>query len=43
MRAPLNRYRAQTIDYEEFVELETAKITQPSCFISGTLDPVAFF
>ena len=43
MRGPLNRYRAQTIDYEELVELETAKISQPSCFISGTLDPVAFF
>ena len=43
MRGPLNRYRAQTIDYDELVELETAKITQPSCFISGTLDPVAFF
>ena len=25
MRGPLNRYRAQTIDYEELVELETAK------------------
>tara|TARA_Y100000590_G_scaffold363383_1_gene421031 strand:- start:6533 stop:7516 length:984 start_codon:yes stop_codon:yes gene_type:complete len=42
MRGPLNRYRAQNIDWEELSHLPE-KISQPAFFITGTLDPVNFF
>ncbi|HJP09036.1 MAG TPA: alpha/beta hydrolase [Arenicellales bacterium] len=42
MRGPLNRYRAQTIDWHELPELGKA-LEQPACFITGALDPVNFF
>ena len=42
MRGPLNRYRAQNIDWHELPQLDT-KLTQPAFFITGTLDPVNFF
>ena len=43
MRGPLNRYRCQNMDWEELSHLEGAKITQPSCFIAGELEPVLRF
>ena len=42
MRGPLNRYRAQNIDWNELSHLPTT-ISQPAFFITGTLDPVNFF
>ena len=42
MRGPLNRYRAQNIDWDELSDLPKA-ISQPAFFITGTLDPVNFF
>ncbi len=42
MRGPLNRYRAQDIDFEELSEIGEKKIVQPSCFITGQYDPVNF-
>ena len=42
MRGPLNRYRAQNIDWEELSHLPST-ISQPAFFITGTLDPVNFF
>ena len=41
-RGPLNRYRAQNIDWEELTALDK-KLKQPAFFITGTLDPVNFF
>ena len=43
MRGPLNRYRAQQIDFEDLLELTDAKIKQPSAFLTGKYDPVNFF
>ncbi len=43
MRGPLNRYRAQDIDFKELQELGPKKITQPAAFITGEHDPVNFF
>jgi len=43
MRGPLNRYRAQQIDFEDLLELTDAKIKQPSAFLTGRYDPVNFF
>jgi pimeloyl-ACP methyl ester carboxylesterase len=43
MRGPLNRYRAQEIDFEDFVEFKDQKLKQPAAFITGSLDPVNFF
>ena len=43
MRGPLNRYRAQQIDFEDLLELADAKIKQPSAFLTGKYDPVNFF
>lgn len=40
---PLNRYRAQDMDYEERASVAGRHITQPSAFIAGTLDPVRRF
>jgi len=42
MRGPLNRYRAQTIDWHELPELSKV-LDQPACFITGTRDPVNYF
>mgnify|MGYP001160139218 FL=1 len=43
MRGPLNRYRAQQIDFEELLELTGKKIKQPAAFLTGSIDPVNFF
>tara|TARA_Y100001970_G_scaffold282278_1_gene394801 strand:- start:5278 stop:6264 length:987 start_codon:yes stop_codon:yes gene_type:complete len=43
MRGPLNRYRAQNIDWHEIPELEGKILQQPAFFITGSLDPVNFF
>lgn len=40
---PLNRYRAQDLDYEERAPVVGRHIVQPSAFIAGTLDPVRRF
>ena len=42
-RGPLNRYRAQTIDFEELASYEGKPITQPSFFVGGERDPVRHF
>ncbi len=42
LRGPLNRYRAQNIDWEQLEGLPKT-ISQPAFFITGTLDPVNFF
>lgn len=42
-RGPLNRYRAQDIDFEEREAVKGRHITQPATFIAGTLDPVRAF
>jgi pimeloyl-ACP methyl ester carboxylesterase len=42
-RGPLNRYRAQNIDFEESADLAGKPVTQPACFIAGELDPVRSF
>ena len=43
MRGPLNRYRAQQIDFEDLKDFKDAKLKQPAYFITGSLDPVNFF
>jgi len=43
MRGPLNRYRAQQIDFEDLKDFKDAKLRQPAYFITGSLDPVNFF
>jgi pimeloyl-ACP methyl ester carboxylesterase len=42
-RGPINRYRAQDIDFEEAIPLRGEKIMQPAAFIAGTRDPVRWF
>ena len=42
-RGPLNRYRAQEIDFIEFAEYAGKPVTQPSYFIAGERDPVRRF
>jgi pimeloyl-ACP methyl ester carboxylesterase len=42
-RGPLNRYRAQAIDFGELAELSGQNIVQPSTFIAGERDPVRAF
>ena len=42
MRGPLNRYRAQDIDFKELSKIGPKKISHPSCFITGDMDPVNF-
>ena len=39
-RGPLNRYRAQSIDFEEMAEFAGKPVTQPSYFIAGERDAV---
>ena len=43
MRGPLNRYRAQEIDFADLAEFKDQKLKQPAAFITGSLDPVNFF
>jgi pimeloyl-ACP methyl ester carboxylesterase len=40
---PLNRYRAQELDFEQRAPVKGRHIRQPSCFIAGALDPVRHF
>jgi pimeloyl-ACP methyl ester carboxylesterase len=42
-RGPLNRYRAQNIDFDESVDLAGKPMVQPACFIAGERDPVRNF
>ena len=42
-RGPLNRYRAQNMDFQELAELAGKPVTQPSCFIGGERDAVRAF
>lgn len=42
-RGPINRYRAQDIDFDEAVALRGQMIQQPAAFIAGTRDPVRHF
>ena len=42
-RGPLNRYRAQTLDFADLAELSGRSIAQPSAFIAGERDPVRAF
>jgi pimeloyl-ACP methyl ester carboxylesterase len=42
-RGPLNRYRAQALDFGELAELSGRTIVQPSAFIAGERDPVRAF
>jgi pimeloyl-ACP methyl ester carboxylesterase len=42
-RGPLNRYRAQDIDFDELEPFKGKPITQPACFIAGERDPVRRF
>jgi pimeloyl-ACP methyl ester carboxylesterase len=39
MRGPLNRYRAQDIDWDEMRQYKDLKIEQPAIFIGGTREP----
>lgn len=40
---PLNRYRAQDLDWEQLRESADERITPPGLFIGGSLDPVRYF
>ena len=40
---PINRYRAQRIDFDELRDLRGARIEQPACFIGGERDAVRHF
>jgi pimeloyl-ACP methyl ester carboxylesterase len=40
---PLNRYRAQGLDFEDREAVKGRRIPQPACFIAGALDPVRHF
>ena len=42
LRGPLNRYRAQNIDWYQ-LPLLSQPLEQPACFITGALDPVNAF
>ena len=42
-RGPLNRYRAQEIDFAESADLADKSITQPACFVAGERDAVRHF
>ena len=41
-RGPLNRYRAQNVDWEQLPQMADATVDQPSCFIAGTRDLVRY-
>lgn len=40
---PLNRYRAQDLDFEQRAPVAGRRVTQPAAFIAGALDPVRRF
>jgi pimeloyl-ACP methyl ester carboxylesterase len=40
---PINRYRAQRLDFEELTALRGATIEQPACFAAGERDAVRHF
>jgi pimeloyl-ACP methyl ester carboxylesterase len=42
-RGPLNRYRAQNIDFQEMAEFAGKPVTRPACFVAGERDPVRAF
>jgi pimeloyl-ACP methyl ester carboxylesterase len=42
-RGPLNRYRAQNIDFKEMAEFAGKPVTQPSYFVAGERDAVRSF
>ncbi len=42
-RGPINRYRAQKIDFAELADLRGKTIAQPACFIAGEKDAVRHF
>jgi pimeloyl-ACP methyl ester carboxylesterase len=42
-RGPLNRYRAQTIDFTDLAALAGKPVAQPACFIGGERDAVRSF
>ena len=42
-RGPLNRYRAQSIDFQEMAEFAGKPVTQPSYFVAGERDAVRAF
>lgn len=42
-QGPLNRYRAQNLDFEQRAAVKGRHIVQPAAFIAGTLDPVRAF
>lgn len=42
-RGPLNRYRAQDLDFDQAIPLRGQHIVQPAAFIAGTRDPVRYF
>ena len=42
-RGPLNRYRAQNIDFQEMAEFTGKPVTQPSYFVGGERDAVRAF
>jgi pimeloyl-ACP methyl ester carboxylesterase len=42
-RGPLNRYRAQLLDFADLAEFAGKMITRPSCFVAGERDLVRSF
>jgi pimeloyl-ACP methyl ester carboxylesterase len=42
-RGPINRYRAQVMDFRELADYRGRPVTQPACFIAGAKDPVRHF
>jgi pimeloyl-ACP methyl ester carboxylesterase len=42
-RGPINRYRAQLLDFADLIELTGKMVTPPSCFIAGERDLVRSF
>ena len=42
-RGPLNRYRAQDLDFDQRAAVKGRHISQPAAFIAGTRDPVRAF
>jgi len=43
LRGPINRYRAQRLDFEQLAALRGKPVTQPACFIGGERDAVRSF
>ncbi len=43
LRGPLNRYRAQNIDFNDMAEFAGKPVIQPSYFVAGERDPVRSF